>query len=247
MDLSIIIPVHNESRRLPICMDMLLPYLKTLNLKTEIILVENGSSDATPEMCELYAKYHPGKVISLVNELRGKGAAVRLGMLEARGWHRLMMDVDLAVPVDYIGVFYHIATYQDAPTIVIGSRELPDSRRINEPEYRHVMGRIWNRVSEAILPVNILDTQCGFKLFPARIAEDLFGNSLSDGMAFDVELLAIARLRCYQIIETPVTWYADGDSRVRVVGDTLNMIQDLLAIERRIKQGVYATPASIPA
>lgn len=247
IDLSIVIPVHNETTRLPYCMDQVLAYLKTLNLKSEIILVENGSTDATAAMCELYSKYNPGHVVTLINSQRGKGAAVRLGMLEARGWYRLMMDVDLAVPVDFIGAFYHIATYQDRATIVIASRELPDSIRINEPAYRHLMGRVWNRLSETILPVNILDTQCGFKLFPARIAEDLFGNSLSDGMAFDVELLAVARLRAYQIIETPVTWYNHGESRVRLVSDTLEMTRELLAIERRIKQGVYATPASVLA
>lgn len=233
-DLSIIIPVHNESARLPAAVEKLAAPIQP-GITTEIILVENGSTDNTLEIAQAASAANPAiRVLSLAG--RGKGAALRAGMLAARGAWRYMADCDFSTPFDWIDIFWSQRLTAD---IVIGDRENRASRRIGEPWRRHISGRVFNALVQALAVPGCHDTQCGFKLFSARAAQDLFTRSMLDSMALDVELLFLARRRGYTVKSIPVIWYYDTDSRVRFLHDTAAMVGDILAIRQNALFGLY--------
>jgi dolichyl-phosphate beta-glucosyltransferase len=222
--LSIIVPVHNEQGRLPYAMARLGDYFTT-HRHTEIIFVDNGSTDNTRAMIERYTRvYRPVKAISILQ--RGKGAAVRAGMLAARGQYCYMCDVDLSTGLNEIQKFLGHSKFAD---VVIGSREL-------SPEYtettitRRAVGRIFHALTRSVVP-GIRDTQCGFKLFSARAAQDIFSRAQIGGLAFDVEVLYLARLLGYSTAEISVHWMHNDDSRVRFGSDPLQMLRDVLRIK----------------
>jgi glycosyltransferase involved in cell wall biosynthesis len=238
--LSIILPVHNEEKRLPKTLEQVQRYISNQAFSSEVLIVENGSSDRSLEIASAFCSSHPA--FSFYHEeARGKGLAVRSGMLKARGEYRIFCDVDFSMPVDEISRF--LPPHHQNIDIVIGSREAPGAIRYDEPAYRHFIGRIFNSmVRIAVLP-GIQDSQCGFKLFSARCAEDVFKKQTLDGMSFDVEVLFIARRVGYSITEIPVPWYFNPDSRVRLVDDSMRMAVDLLIIRRNARRGVYGPAA----
>jgi dolichyl-phosphate beta-glucosyltransferase len=234
--LSIILPIHNEENRLPKTLQLIFEFLNAQSYSGEVLIVENGSSDRSFELASQFCKDHPN-FFAYHEEKRGKGLAVRTGMLKARGEYRIFCDIDFSMPVEEINRF--LPPYQTEADIVIGSREAPGAVRYNEPAYRHFIGRIFNgMVRIAALP-GLQDTQCGFKLFTARSAEDVFQKQTLDGMSFDVEVLFIALRLGYKIIEIPIPWYFNPDSRVRLVDDSLRMGADLFVIKRNAARGVY--------
>jgi dolichyl-phosphate beta-glucosyltransferase len=236
--LSIVIPAHNEESRLPPSLIKIQEFLSTQPYSAEVVIVENGSQDQTLEAAQKFARKNP-HVRVLHEEIRGKGLAVRRGMLEARGEYRFICDADLSMPIDQVNRF--IPPSVKKPDVVIGSRETVGAVRYNEPYYRHLIGRIFNTlVRWAALP-GLQDTQCGFKCFHQAVAEDVFSRQTLPSMSFDVEVLFIARRLGYRIQEVPIDWYFDPDSRVRLVHDSLRMLVDLWAIRRNAAQGRYDT------
>ncbi len=202
----------------------------------EVIMVENGSSDRTYEMgCE-YAKRYPWLKV-LQEKKPGKGNAVRRGMLEARGKYRMFADVDWSMPVSEVNHF--IPPTLDGYQVAIGSREVEGAVRYNEPPRRHFTGRVFNLIVRILAVPGIHDTQCGFKCFSAEAAEKLFRLQRIDGWAFDAEVLFIARHLGYEIIEVPVQWYYDGNSKVNVIRDSIKMLRELLQIRRNHRAGLY--------
>ncbi len=238
--LSIVIPAHNESHRLPESMEKILAFLASQPYDAEVVVVENGSTDDTLALAQRYAREHPDVVRALHEPRRGKGLAVRRGMLAARGEYRFLCDADLSMPIEEITRFLPPAL--DGFDIAIASRELPESRRVDEPAYRHFVGRVFNLMVQALALPGFRDTQCGFKCFRADVAEDVFRHQTLEGMSFDVEVLFIARRRGYRIVEVPITWYFDPDSRVRLVHDSLRMGIDLLTIRWNALRGRYDLP-----
>ena len=237
--LSIIIPAHNEEGRLPRALEQIDRFLRAWDRSAEVIVVENGSTDRTAEVAEAFARDHP--YVRLIREpRRGKGLAVRRGMLAARGRYRYICDADLSTPIEEVVKF--LPPQLDGFDIAIGSREAPGARRIGEPLYRHVIGRVFNAIVRFLALPDFQDTQCGFKMFRAEVAEDLFRVQQLDGMSFDVEVLFIARQRGYRIVEVPVTWYFNPESRVRLFRDSLNMFRDLFRIRWNAWKGRYARP-----
>jgi dolichyl-phosphate beta-glucosyltransferase len=235
--LSIIIPALNEERRLPPTLARIDDFLQTQTFAAEIIIVDNGSKDATAEYVKKYAEAHPiVRLIQLAE--RGKGRAVKAGMLAARGEHRFICDADLSMPIEEVVKF--LPPDSSGFAINIGTREGPDSRRIGEPFYRHLMGRVNNLIIKIMGLPGFEDTQCGFKMFSAETADDLFAVQRMNGIGFDVELLYIARRRGYTIREVPITWYFDPDSRMRLVQDSLNMLREIWEIRQNWKKGLYA-------
>ncbi len=234
--LSIIIPVHNEEMRLPAAVQSIHDFLSRQSYQAEVIVVENGSSDSTYTLAQDFARVFPWLRV-LRETRRGKGLAVRSGMLAARGQYRFICDVDLSMPIEEVNRF--LPPQLSDPQVVIGSREAPGAVRYNEPAYRHIIGRIFNAMVRWMALPGLQDTQCGFKLFRADVAERVFPLQTLTGMSFDVEVLFIARRMGYQIVEVPVNWYFNPDSRVRLVEDSLRMGSDLLHIRRNAHQGRY--------
>lgn len=237
--LSIIIPAHNEEKRLPPSLQKIDQFLRTQSYQAEVVVVENGSHDRTLEIAQSYAQQLPFLRVFQETQ-RGKGLAVKRGMFEARGAYRFICDADLSMPIEQVNRF--LPPQLNEPQVVIGSREALGSIRYNEPHYRHVIGRVFNTIVRWLALPGLQDTQCGFKLFRADIAEEVFCKQTLEGMSFDVEVLFIARKHGYKIQEVPIDWYFDPDSRVRLFQDSMRMFLDLLTIRRNYRQGLYDSP-----
>jgi glycosyltransferase involved in cell wall biosynthesis len=234
--LSIIIPAHNEENRLPHTLDEVFRFLKEQTYTAEVIVVENGSQDRTLEVARSYEAACPQLRI-LQETRRGKGLAVKKGMLAAWGEYRFMCDADFSMPVDEINKFLppQLVGYP----IAIASREAPGAKRYGEPAYRHIVGRIFNTMIRTIALPGLHDTQCGFKCFHAPVAEILFRQQTLSGFSFDVEVLFIARQLGYPIVEIPVPWYFNPESKVSVLRDSLKMALDLIVIRLNGLRGRY--------
>ena len=241
--LSIVIPAFNEERRLPRTLDELARYRTGFGAPLEIIVVDDGSADGTAALVERRAAEMPD--LRLIRRPhRGKGAAIRAGMLAARHERAMLCDADFSMPVEQIDRF--VAVLDSGFAIAVGSRELPESRRYDEPARRHVMGRVFNLLVRLVVVPrlnDINDTQCGFKAFTREAARDLFLRQRIDGFSFDAEVLFLARRRGHRLKEVAIDWYFDADSRVRAVTDTLAMSLDLLRIRYYSLRGAYRRPA----
>jgi len=234
--LSIIIPAHNEENRLPGTLEQIFRFLEKQTFSCEVLVIENGSADRTYEIAREFAARHPNLRV-VRNDWRGKGLAIRRGIQEARGEYLFLCDADLSMPVEEIAKF--IPPQLEHPEIAIASREAPGSKRINEPYYRHLTGRVFNTLIRLLVLPGLQDTQCGFKCIRADVARDIFPYQTLTGWAFDVELLYIARHHGYRIIEIPIQWYFNADSKISVFRDSLRMFLDLLLIRRKAFRGQY--------
>lgn len=235
--LSIVIPAHNEEIRLPGTLEQVWAFLERQSFESEIIVVENGSSDHTLELAQAFASRHPAAQV-LQETDAGKGLAVRRGILYAQGEYRFICDADLSMPIEEVLRFLPPRTPDY--DIAIASREVPGAIRYGEPAYRHLIGRIFNFMVRTITLPGIQDTQCGFKCFRAQVAEDLFHVQTIDGWTFDVELLYVALQRGYRVIEIPIPWYYHPGSRVRIISDSVQMLADLFRIRINDLRGRYA-------
>jgi len=237
--LSIIIPAHNEAERLPASLKALNSYISSLPFETEVIIVENNSSDATAEIVREWTKTMPQlRLISLLQP--GKGNAIRTGMLAAQGKYRFMTDADFSMPVAEIGKF--LPDGNAISPVAIASREAPGSKRIGEPFHRHLIGRVYNVLVRLLVLPGLQDTQCGFKCFSAEAAQAIFPLQRLEGWSFDVEVLTIARQVGFEITEIPITWHYRPGSRMRLLQDSLQMAKDLLTIRQNKKKGLYHAP-----
>ncbi len=236
--LSIVIPAHNEESRLPPSLAQIDAFLRTQPYRAEVIIVENGSRDRTYEVAlECAEEYAYTRVIRSPDNLRGKGLAVKRGMLAARGEWRFICDADLSMRIDDLPDFLPPAAA--GYDIVIASREAPGAVRVDEPEYRHLMGRVNNFIIKAAAINDFEDTQCGFKMFRRAVAEDLFSVQRMTGIGFDVELLFIAKRRGYRVKEVPITWYFDPYSTMRLWDDSVKMLREIWQIRQNWRRGLY--------
>jgi dolichyl-phosphate beta-glucosyltransferase len=223
--LSIIIPARNEEARLPHTLKNVASFISAQTYPVEVLLVVNASTDATFEIATA----------------AGKGRAVRRGMLAATGAYRIFCDADFSMPVEQINRFIP-PTLQDAD-VVIASREGAGAVRYDEPEYRHLTGRVYNSLVRWVVLPGLQDSQCGFKCFSARVTEAVFPLQTIMGWTFDVEVLYVARKLGFSIIELGIPWYFNADSKVKVLRDSWRMFLDLLAIRRNDRQGRYGRSA----
>lgn len=234
--LSVVIPAHNEANRLPRTLEQVFSFLQEQTYTSEVIVVENGSSDNTFELARQFAQRHPNLIV-VHEENKGKGNAVRRGMLEAHGKFRFICDADLSMPIEDLQKFLPPAL--DDFDVAIGSREAPGAIRYNEPPYRHLGGRAINFAIRALILPGLHDTQCGFKCFRAETTETILRQQTQTGWSFDIELLYLARRNKMRIREIPIHWYYDADSKVSAVRDALRMIGDIFRIRLNGIRGVY--------
>jgi dolichyl-phosphate beta-glucosyltransferase len=241
VDLSIIIPAYNEEHRLPPTLDRVARFLTTQPLRSEIIVVDDGSKDDTCGVVERAMKQYPSLRLVKQPQNRGKGAAVRAGMLAARGQIRVMCDADCSMPPEQMPRLLAPIVACEAE-IAIGSRYVEGSRtEAKQPLYRVLWSRLCNKVIQRSLVPGVRDTQCGFKAFTAEAARDLFRRAKIDGWAFDLEILALAKRRGYTVREVGVEWVDDRRSRVNPLKDMWKVIREALIIRRNLRRGVYNT------
>ena len=229
-------PAYNEERRLPGSLERLEQYIASLDREVEVIVVENGSTDRTAALVEERQQRLPWLRLLRVST-PGKGWAVRTGMMAAKGDHLMFCDVDFSMPVEEIGKF--TALLDAGAPIVIASREMATSERHHEPARRHLMGRVFNRLVQAVVVSGIDDTQCGFKAFQRPVGRDLYSLQRTRGWGFDVEILYLARRRGYRVQQLAIDWYYDADSRVRGLRDSADMLGEVLRIRLNDLLGLY--------
>lgn len=234
--LSIVIPAYNEERRLETTLDAVATYLRQQPWDWEIRVVDDGSQDRTADIAERFAATEP-RVVVQREPHRGKGGAVKAGLLGARGDYRFICDADLSMPIDEVSRFLPPAL--SAFDVAIGSREGVRARRIGEPMYRHLMGRLFNLGVQWLVLPGIEDSQCGFKMFTARAVQSIFPRVSVDGWAFDVEVLAVARAQGLRVAEVPIEWHYRAESRLSMLRDGWGMLNELLRIRMRAARGAY--------
>jgi len=233
--LSIIIPAYNEETRLPGSMKAIIDWMQTVPYSVEVIIVENGSHDRTTEVAESFAQQNPN--IRVIHSEKGKGAAVRAGIDEGRGDYLFICDSDLSMPIAEVVKF--LPPQLEDYDVAIGSREAPGAHRFDEPGYRHLMGRVFNLIVRTMAIPGIHDTQAGFKMFKREAAHEIFAYQTIKGWTFDVEALYIARKLGKKIVEVPINWYFDEDSRVDPLKDTWRMFMDVMTIRLNDRRGRY--------
>ena len=237
--LSVIIPAYNEELRLPKTLRHVIDYLKTQPYSSEIIVVNDGSTDGTERIVhELSSDSIPMRQFSHADGANhGKGASVRKGMLEAHGAFRLFMDADNSTTLDQIDRFW--PRFDQGYGVVIGSRALASSViGVRQARAKEIAGRIGNWIIQTLAVPGISDTQAGFKMFAAEAADTIFPRQTIDRWGYDVELLVIARTHGYRIGEVPITWINASGSKVSMKS-YFQVLGDVLKIRRNLKSGRY--------
>ena len=234
--LSVVVPAYNEERRLPETLDTVCAFLAAKAYSWEILVADDGSDDATSSIVDRATRVDDRvRLVPLPH--RGKGWAVKNGMLAARGEYRFLCDADLSMPIDLLDRL--IPDGDPALDIVIGSREASGARRIGEPRRRWLMGRVFNAITRILAVPGISDTQCGFKVFRATAAETLFALQTLDGFAFDAEILFLARKRGFSVAEVGIDWHYRSESKVRPIRDGWRTLRDLVTVRYRSLTGRY--------
>ena len=238
--LSIVIAAYNEERRIGESLVSIDKYLKARNGDAEIIVVDDGSTDHTSQVVAEYKSEIKNLKIIRYPVNRGKGYALRQGVLQAGGELILLTDADLSTPIEELSRL-EVCIANDNYDIVIGSRALDYSEIIEkQPWWRQAMGKIFNRIVRFVVLDGFSDTQCGFKLFTRETAKNLFEQARVDRFAYDVEILFLARRQGYSVLEMPVKWINSPGSKVNPVSDSLQMLFDLCKIRLaagRVKPG----------
>ena len=239
LDLSIVVPAFNEAERLPATLSALADFLANRPWRSEIVVADDGSTDATVARARAAAERAPFpiRVVCLGRNL-GKGSAVKRGLAEARGRFAGFVDADLPYALDALD--RAMAQLAAGADLVIGGRDLPGSSEVRGYTWlRWVPGKVYSVLVNALAVEGIPDTQCGFKWFRTEVARELFARVTLAGYAFDVELLTIAQRWGLRIARIPVRFTHSDDSRIRILSDSARMLRDLVRVNRRRARGLY--------
>ena len=245
---AVVIPAYNEAGRLPQTITTMAAFLRQQPYRWRLFVVDDGSTDDTLDVARSLQSEVP-ELHVIANDHRGKAYAVRSGMLQVRADYAVFSDADLSVPIEELADM--LVAFDAGADVVIGSREAPGACRVDEPGYRHLMGRVFSLVYRLLILPGIEDAQCGFKGFRGDAAQILFQHLrlygsdapiVRGGMVtgFDVEILYLARRWGYRIKELPVVWYYGTGSKVRATRDTPKMIADIVRIRWYALTGRYA-------
>lgn len=223
--LSVIIPVYNETLRIN-KLYTIVNFLKRQKYSNELILVDDGSNNYSKKMLHKFAKNLKFKIVTY-KQNKGKGFAIKTGMLTSLGTYRLFTDIDLSVPIEEINKFIG----KRDKRVIIGSRRIKGSKVITrQPFIRELMGRFFTGLSCRILGIKVTDFTCGFKCFHKDEAIEIFSKSRINRWGFDPEILFIATKLKYRIFEVPVTWRHDPNTKVRFPRDIFLSFYELLKI-----------------
>ena len=238
--ISIIIPAYNEEKRLPSTLEKILEYLDRTGWSfAEIVVVDDGSSDGTAAVAERFAGRHSCVRVLRNPGNRGKGYAIRNGMLEAKAEWALFSDADLSAPIEELDKLWREVS-NDSAAVAIGSRALNRTLiGVHQSAFREYGGRVFNLLLRLITGLPFWDTQCGFKLFEGGAAREIFRRQRAEGFGFDAEVLFIARQLGYKIVEVPVRWNHVEGTKMRLFSDTLRMVLDLVTIRWNQFRGRY--------
>lgn len=235
---SLIIPAYNEGQRITVTLDKVLAYIGRQAWNAEIIVVDDGSRDETPEIVRQYAERHPAVHLLQNPGNRGKGYSVRHGMLNARGDLLLFSDADLSSPIEESAKLF--SALAEGAEVAIGSRWLRSELQTErQPFYRQLFGRAFNLYLRLLLGLNFKDTQCGFKAFTAEAARTLFPRQKIERWGFDPELLFLARKFGLPVREVAVEWAHDDRTKISYVKDGLQMGMESLRVRWYSLSGQY--------
>ena len=230
--LSIVVPAFNEELRLPRTIERIEEFMDARGEPYELILVDDGSADATRKVMDAAASAHPSVRVEVLPHNRGKGRALAVGVEAARGDEILLTDADLSTPIEELDKLR--AALRSGAGVAIASRAVRGSRvEVSQPFYRVVMGKGFNLIVQAVLLPGIWDTQCGFKLFRADVAHAVFEGLVTDGFGFDPEVLFRARRRGFKIAEVPVVWRNSAPTKVSAFRSSLDMLKHVIRIRLR--------------
>jgi dolichyl-phosphate beta-glucosyltransferase len=211
----------------------------------EIIIVVEPSSDGTLKVAEASKGKIDGLRVIANPVQRGKGFAVKTGMLQARGHRVFFTDADLSTPLEDLDRALEVFDQDPSIDVLVGNRQHPDSEiLLHQSWLREFMGKSFNRLVRMLSGIRIRDTQCGFKGFQLQAAREIFSRQQCDGFAFDVEILLLANAMKYRMIEIPVHWSNSTESKVRVVSDSLKMLKDVSRFRGQVKKVLKEFPAT---
>ncbi len=235
-DLTIVIPAYNERRRVQSSLREVKQWLGSAPFAREVLVVVERSRDGTLELAR-EASAGESRIRVIDNRVhRGKGYAVRSGMLEAKGRYALFMDLDLSVPLSFVARFRDVLVRDEGTDVLLGDRRHPESAIVRRQTLlRQTMGRIFNFFVQILVYRGIKDTQCGFKMFRAPWTQELFSRVETDGFSFDVELLVWADALGAKVRTHPVEWHNSPESKVRIVRDSARMLLELFWIPVRVR------------
>jgi glycosyltransferase involved in cell wall biosynthesis len=238
--LSIVIPAYNEERRIGKTLSETFAYLDSLNFESEVLVVDDGSTDRTVNEVIEWMQIAKGSLRLIRNPgNRGKGYSVRNGMMKARGEIILFYDADMAVPTtEIVKVIRPISEGQF--DVVFGSRYI-DGGLIGAPQsmLRRAVSRVGNLIMRWVTGLDYRDMQCGFKAFRASVAKSIFRNQVIDGYGFDPEVLFIATKRGWRLLETPVICNHVEGSKVNILTTPVEVLREVLTIRRNDRLGLY--------
>jgi dolichyl-phosphate beta-glucosyltransferase len=229
MDLSVVIPAYNESRRLAPTLHRVVDYLRREGRPFEVLVVDDGSTDDTSEVASSFEPHGVRVLRQPVN--RGKGAVLKAGVLESRGREVLLVDADLSTPIEEVE---KLRPHLSEAKLVIGSRAAEGAQITKrQPLMRELMGRTFNLLIRLLGVRGLRDTQCGFKLLDGDVARRLFQELTIERFAYDVELVLLARRHGYRVAEVGVVWADSPQSRVDPMKDSMRMLLDVVRIRWR--------------
>lgn len=244
IDISVVIPAFNEERRLPSTLLSVLEHLRETYSSFEIIVVDDGSSDQTPKIVRQFTALAPQVKLFVLPKNRGKGYAVKFGVLNAIGRRILFNDADGASPINELERLER--ALDDGAEVAIGSRaRFSTDTAVETLWYRKLIGRVYNGIVNIVILPGIADTQCGFKLFRREAAIPVFKMQRAEGFSFDVELLFLARKAGCKIAEVPINWTNVPGSKVNLGKDSLLMFRDIMLFRMRDLLGGYGSDSSL--
>jgi dolichyl-phosphate beta-glucosyltransferase len=241
--LSIVIPAFNEAKRLPPSLRDIISFFSKFPAPYEVLVIVEKSTDNTVQLAEAAVQGHPQFKIIDNQVKKGKGYAVRSGMLKARGQFQFFMDADLSTPLAEVVHFLGLFESHPDVDVFIGSRKHPETQILKKQNpLRQKMGETFNKLVMGMALKGFRDTQCGFKAFRRKASQEIFPRATLNGFSFDVELLLLAMAMGFKVREVPIKWVNSPESKVHIVKDSLHMLWDIMKVKRLVHRSLSAKP-----